>query len=263
MAITSLTPIGLPNLPAAPTSPAAGWMYFDTVLGAPYCYNGSVWVPMSAASAPVPRTVVGFDLTATARYAGSNTGTASARTFGTAGLTMTTGTTSGGRSDVIIQPLASGSSVWLERNAVHTWLMDMTTQGTEFDLFLGLSSSVTSITTATSVTTTGGLLGFLLERRASASQWKAISNNGGALSSTNFSGPGNFDDGLLSIRYVASTTSYEFYYNGTLVAEHTIGVESSPAHTNLTTCHTGITNRTNTNTSTARLGNYSYSQDLY
>lgn len=263
MAITHLTPIRLPNLSAAPGSPAAGTIYFDTDDNAPYIYNGSTWVAMSAASAPVPRTVVAMDMSVTGRYGGSNTGTASARSIGTSGFTLTTGTSNTGRADVIMMPLGGGSAVWQERNPMWTFLCDRTTDGTEFDLFYGLCNSTATITNAASIATTGWIVGFMLERRASVSTWKVLTNDGTTPSTTTFSGPNTNTDALFTIVYDAAATAYKFYYNGTLVATHTIGVENAPAVVNLVAAHAGITNRTTSANSTARIAAFSYSQDLY
>lgn len=53
MAQMQLTPVAVVQLSSAPSSPSAGWVYFDTTLNMLGCYNGTTWL-YDSGSASIP-----------------------------------------------------------------------------------------------------------------------------------------------------------------------------------------------------------------
>lgn len=50
MAIQNLSPLCIVNLAGPPSSPAAGWIYFDTSLGQFGIYSGAAWAYVTGAA---------------------------------------------------------------------------------------------------------------------------------------------------------------------------------------------------------------------
>jgi hypothetical protein len=124
----------LQNLAAAPASPVAGQVYYDTVRLAAYCWNGTTWQPFDASkSTIIPQSAIVGLSTTLSGYLPLTGGTL------TGGLTVNSTINTGGG----IVTLNNGTSNWINYGTTGVAAPSYTTRsaGTKLVLYDSLNSS--------------------------------------------------------------------------------------------------------------------------
>lgn len=213
------------SLSSAPSSPTNGQMYYDTTLAQYRVYTNSAWVPVVAfPTAPTARQRLAFStiMEKAERFTLHNSGSGTC-VFGTTGLTLSTGATSSGYADFLIDHLPSTNIT--NQSAVFAATVTGSVNGDEH--FIGVTSDSTFLNTGTT-SWTKAHIGFRITRSGGNAQIYASMYDGTTLTQTLLTSPPDPSPSSVHRIYtiIRNSSSVEYYIEGVLYATHTTNLAS-------------------------------------